>query len=183
MAVRPAEREVSRGHSSGASHEGPNDGKGETPASLDEVMSQKSEAPSAQTAGVVKPQGPRLRVEASSAGSGDERLGSGDLMEKACERRNLQAALKRVRQNAGSPGADGMTVEALPDYLRTYWPRLRKDLLAGRYRPRPVKRVKIPKPDGGERALGIPTSTVGFVTACGPCSSSTGSEAGSSTAN
>src|SRR5258707_4296882 len=62
--------------------EGPNDGKGETPASLDEVMPQKSEAPSAQTAGAVKPQGPRLRVEASSAGSGDARLGSGDLMER-----------------------------------------------------------------------------------------------------
>jgi len=78
-------------------------------------MPQKSETPSAQTAGAVKPQGSRLRVEAPSAGSGDERLGSGDLMERACERQNLRAALKRVRQNAGSPGIDGMTVEELPD--------------------------------------------------------------------
>jgi hypothetical protein len=54
-------------------------------------------------------------VEASSAGAGDERLGSSDLMEQACERQNLQAALKRVRRNAGSAGIDGMTVEQLPD--------------------------------------------------------------------
>ena len=89
-------------------------------------------------AGAVKPQGPRLRVEASSAGSGDERLGS-DLMEKVCERRNLQAALKRVRRNAGSPGIDGMTVEELAAHLRVHWPRLREDLLAGRYGPQASK--------------------------------------------
>jgi hypothetical protein len=102
-------------------------------------MSQKSDqGPSAQTVGAVKPQGPRLRVEASPAGSGDERLGSSDLMERACERQNLRAALKRVRQNAGSPGIDGMTVEELPGYLRVHWPRLREELLAGRYQPQPV---------------------------------------------
>jgi group II intron reverse transcriptase/maturase len=112
--------------------------------------------------GAVKPQGPRLRVEASSAGSGDERLGS-DLMEKVCERPNLQAALKRVRRNAGSPGIDGMTVEELPAYLRVHWPRLREDLLAGRYRPQPVRRVAIPKPGGGERELGIPTVLDRFI--------------------
>src|SRR5262245_12776597 len=59
-------------------------------------------------------------------------------MEKVCERRNLQAALKRVRQNAGSPGIDGMTVEELPNHLRVHWPRLREDLLADRYQPQPV---------------------------------------------
>jgi group II intron reverse transcriptase/maturase len=126
-------------------------------------MPQKSEAPSAQTAGAVKPQGPRLRVEASSAGSGDERLGSSELMEKACERRNLLAALKRVRQNAGSPGIDGMTVEALPDHLRVHWLRLREELLTGRYQPQPVRRVTIPKPGGGERELGIPTVLDRFI--------------------
>jgi RNA-directed DNA polymerase len=120
-------------------------------------MPQKSEAPSAQTAGAVKPQGPHLRVEASSAGSGDERLGSSELMEPVCERRNLLAALKRVRQNAGSPGIDGMTVEALSGHLRVHWPRLREELLAGRYQPQPVRRAAIPKPGGGERELGIPT--------------------------
>jgi retron-type reverse transcriptase len=113
------------------------------------------ESPSAQTAHTVKPQGPRLRVETPSAGSGDERLGTSGLMEKACERRNLLAALKRVRRNAGSPGIDGMTVEAPSDHLRAHWPRLREELLAGRYQPQPVKRVAIPKPGGGERELGI----------------------------
>ena len=120
-------------------------------------MSQKSDqGPSAQTVGAVKPQGPRLRVEASPAGSGDERLGSSDLMEQACERQNLWAALKRVRQNAGSPGIDGMTVKELPAFLKVHWLRLREEILAGRYRPHPVKRLAIPKPGGGERELGIP---------------------------
>jgi RNA-directed DNA polymerase len=126
-------------------------------------MPQKSEAPSAQTAGAVKPQGPHLRVEASSAGSGDERLGSSELMEQVCERRNLLAALKRVRQNAGSPGIDGMTVEALSGHLRVHWPRLREELLAGRYQPQPVRRAAIPKPGGGERELGIPTVLDRFI--------------------
>jgi RNA-directed DNA polymerase len=164
MAVRPAEREVSRGHSSRVSGEGPNDGKGETPTRLGDAMTQKSDpSPSAQTASAVKPQGPRLRVEASSAGSGDERPGSNGLMEKACERRNLLAALKRVRQNAGSPGIDGMTVEELSAHLRVHWPRLREDLLADRYQPQPVRRVAIPKPGGGERELGIPTVLDRFI--------------------
>jgi group II intron reverse transcriptase/maturase len=102
-------------------------------------------------------------VEASPAGSGDARLGASDLMERACERPNLQAALKRVRRNAGSPGIDGMTVEELPGHLRVHWPRLREELLAGRYRPQPVKRVAIPKPGGGERELGIPTVLDRFI--------------------
>jgi RNA-directed DNA polymerase len=127
-------------------------------------MSQKSDVgPSAQTAGAVKPQGPRLRVAAAPAGSGDERLGASDLMERVCERPNLQAALKRVRRNAGSPGIDGMTVEELSGHLRVHWPRLREELLAGRYRPQPVKRVAIPKPGGGERELGIPTVLDRFI--------------------
>jgi hypothetical protein len=88
--ARLAEREVSRGHNSRGSGEGPNGGKGGTPANLGDALPQKSgPSPSAQTAGAVKPQGPRLRVEAPPAGSGDERLGSSDLMEKACERQNL----------------------------------------------------------------------------------------------
>jgi RNA-directed DNA polymerase len=131
---------------------------------LGDGMPQKPDAgPGAQTAGAVKPQGPRLRVEAPSAGSGDGRPGSSGLMEKACERRNLLAALKRVRQNAGSPGIDGMSVEALSDHLRGHWPRLREELLAGRYQPQPVKRVAIPKPGGGERELGIPTVLDRFI--------------------
>lgn len=111
----------------------------------------------------MKPREPGLRVEAPPVGSGDERLGSGDLLEKACERQNLRAALKRVRENAGSPGIDGMTVGELPAYLRVHWPRLREELLAGRYQPQPVRRVAIPKPGGGERELGIPTVLDRFI--------------------
>jgi len=79
---------------------------------LGEVMPQKlDENPRVETARAVQPQGSPLRVEASPVGSGNGRLGSSELMERVCERRNLQGALKRVRQNAGSPGIDGMTVE------------------------------------------------------------------------
>jgi RNA-directed DNA polymerase len=131
---------------------------------LGEVMPQNlDENPSVETAGAVKPQGSGLRVEASPIGSGNGRLGSSDLMERVCERRNLQGALKRVRQNAGSPGIDGMTVEGLSGYLRVHWPRLREELLDGRYQPQPVRRVAIPKPGGGERELGIPTVLDRFI--------------------
>jgi RNA-directed DNA polymerase len=78
-------------------------------------------------------------------------------MERVVERHNLLRALARVKANGGSPGIDGMTVEALPDYLRQHWPEIRAALLAGRYRPSPVRRVDIPKPGGGVRKLGIPT--------------------------
>jgi RNA-directed DNA polymerase len=78
-------------------------------------------------------------------------------MEVVLERTNMQAALKRVRQNKGSPGVDKMTVDDLPGYLRKYWPQIRDELLSGRYEPQPVKVVEIPKPDGGVRQLGIPT--------------------------
>ncbi len=79
------------------------------------------------------------------------------LMEEVCGRENLKRALKRVRANKGGPGADGMTVEELPAYLGKPWPAIRDELLAGTYRPQPVMRVEIPKPDGGVRKLGIPT--------------------------
>lgn len=102
-------------------------------------------------------------AEASSATNGNESPGTSGLMELVCERRNLQAALKRVRKNKGSPGIDGMTVEQLRDFLVTDWPRIREDLLADRYRPKPVRRVVIPKPDGGERELGIPTALDRFI--------------------
>ncbi|MCX6843849.1 MAG: group II intron reverse transcriptase/maturase, partial [candidate division WOR-3 bacterium] len=85
------------------------------------------------------------------------------LMEEVCERENLQQALRRVRANKGSPGVDGMTVDALPGYLKTHWPTLRTQLLNGTYAPQPVKRVEIPKPGGGTRALGVPTVLARFI--------------------
>ena len=78
------------------------------------------------------------------------------LMEEVCDRENLERAWKRVRRNKGSPGVDGMTVDAAKDYLREHWPNIRSHLLEGTYQPQPVKRVEIPKPDGGVRKLGVP---------------------------
>lgn len=84
-------------------------------------------------------------------------------MERVLMRENLQAALQRVKRNAGSAGVDGMTVAQLPDYLREHWPRLREELRSGKYRPAPVRRHSIPKSGGGERELGIPTVLDRFI--------------------
>src|SRR5437868_3831524 len=78
------------------------------------------------------------------------------LMEEVCDRGNLVRAWKRVRQNKGSPGVDGKTIDDTKDYLREHWPSIRSQLLNGNYQPQPVKRVEIPKPDGGVRKLGVP---------------------------
>jgi group II intron reverse transcriptase/maturase len=79
------------------------------------------------------------------------------------ERSNLVRALRRVRQNQGSPGIDGMTVDELPTYLRGHWPGLREALLAGTYQPQAVRRHQIPKVGGGTRQLGIPTGLDRFI--------------------
>jgi len=92
-----------------------------------------------------------------------ERSGASGLMGKVLERRNLQAALKRVRKNKGSPGIDGMTVDELPDHLRAHWAALREQLLSGAYQPASVKRQLIPKGSGGVRELGIPTVLDRFI--------------------
>jgi RNA-directed DNA polymerase len=85
------------------------------------------------------------------------------MIEEVCERENCKQALKRVKANKGSPGADGMTVRQLPAYLKQHWPTIREQLLSGTYKPQPVKRVEIPKPDGGVRKLGIPTVLDRFI--------------------
>jgi len=85
------------------------------------------------------------------------------LMEEVCERENLKEALRQVKANKGSSGVDGMTVMALTDYLRQHWPAIREQLLNGTYEPKPVRRVEIPKPDGGVRKLGIPTVLDRFI--------------------
>jgi len=88
---------------------------------------------------------------------------SEQLMEAVCGRKNCQQALARVKSNKGSAGIDGMTVEQLPDYLKQHWPIIRERLLRGSYKPQAVKRVEIPKPDGGIRQLGIPTVLDRFI--------------------
>src|SRR4029079_19653879 len=81
-----------------------------------------------------------------------------------CERENLKAALRKVKANQGSPGVDGMTVVGLKDYLKQHWPAIREQLLNGTYEPKPVRRVEIPKPDGGDvRKLGIPSVLDRFI--------------------
>jgi group II intron reverse transcriptase/maturase len=107
--------------------------------------------------------------EASGSGEvlrakrGNERSGTGCLMEQVVGGANLKAALKRVRQNKGGPGIDGMTVGELTDYLKRGWVRIREELLSGTYRPQPVRRQTIPKAGGGERELGIPTVLDRFI--------------------
>src|SRR6201997_1159253 len=85
------------------------------------------------------------------------------IMEDACERANLKEALRQVRGNKGSAGVDRMTVDQLGDYLKQHWPAIREQLLNGTYEPKPVRRVEIPKPDGGVRKLGIPTVLDRFI--------------------
>lgn len=103
-------------------------------------------------------------TEAVRAGRDTESPASPEcLMEEVCQRDNLVRALKRVKANKGSPGIDGMRVEALAGYLTEHWPRIREQLLQGAYQPQPVKRVEIPKPTGGERPLGIPTVLDRFI--------------------
>jgi RNA-directed DNA polymerase len=115
-----------------------------------------------------------LRGEASKAGreateslsvtNGPESpAGTNQLMEEVCERENLKEALRQVKANKGSAGIDGMTVDGITDYLKQHWPTIREQLLNGTYEPKPVRRVEIPKPDGGVRKLGIPTVLDRFI--------------------
>ena len=111
----------------------------------------------------VKPLGTDQRVEQSPArDEGQSNAGVG-LWEQVWERQNLLRALQRVESNRGAPGVDGMTVEELRPYLINHWLEIREALDGGRYRPSPVCRVGIPKPDGGERQLGIPTVLDRFI--------------------
>jgi RNA-directed DNA polymerase len=82
---------------------------------------------------------------------------TGGLLEAALTRQNLQAAWKRVKANKGAAGVDGLDIEQTARAIRTNWSQTRQELLAGRYRPSPVRKVMIPKPDGSQRELGIPT--------------------------
>ena len=125
--------------------------------SVDQIelpLEDRGEAPGAERSG-----------EAASAGRAGERsgLGTSRLMERVIEGGNLRRALKRVQQNEGSPGVDGLTVDELPAYLREHWPMIREQLLTGRYQPSVVQRVEIPKPGGGVRLLGIPTVLDRFI--------------------
>jgi RNA-directed DNA polymerase len=79
------------------------------------------------------------------------------LREEGVTKEQLTAALRQVRDKHGSAGVGGRTIEELPPYLRAHWPQIREQLLTGQYQPQPIKRVAIPKPEGGVRELGMPT--------------------------
>jgi RNA-directed DNA polymerase len=106
----------------------------------------------------------REETESPSAVHGPESPASTNrLMEEICERENLKQALQQVKVNKGSAGVDGMTIGGISDYLKQHWPAIREQLLSGTYEPKPVRRVEIPKPDGGVRKLGIPTVLDRFI--------------------
>ena len=110
------------------------------------------------------PNGPGEGTESPTAKRSAENPAIGEqLMEEVCGRENCKQALARVKANKGSAGVDGMTVRQLPEHLKQHWPVIREQLLNGTYEPQPVKRVEIPKPDGGMRKLGIPTVLDRFI--------------------
>jgi RNA-directed DNA polymerase len=94
---------------------------------------------------------PLMANRTTESPAGKERL-----MEEVCERKNIEIAWRHVRKNKGGPGVDGMTIDEARDYLKEHWSTIREQLLEGTYSPQPVKRVNIPKPDGGVRKLGVP---------------------------
>jgi RNA-directed DNA polymerase len=126
-------------------------------SSWDEPRRQNS--PEGETAGeakAVKP--PRSPQRAEPSPARDEgKPDAGTLWEGIWEKGNLTAALKRVERNKGAPGVDGVRTEELRAYLKAHWQGIRESLESGGYKPKPVRRVEIPKPDGGMRLLGIPT--------------------------
>ena len=104
------------------------------------------------------PQGPVACASSLTARRENSRQKPQELMEAVVERGNMLKALRQVEANKGSSGVDGVTVENLRSHLREHWPRIREELLEGRYQPQPVRKVEIPKPGGkGMRQLGIPT--------------------------
>ncbi|HSB29037.1 MAG TPA: group II intron reverse transcriptase/maturase [Pyrinomonadaceae bacterium] len=115
--------------------------------------------------GKVKPEASLSEgTETLAAGSTTEsQVRNERLMEVMLGRENLQQALRRVEENKGAAGVDGMGVKELRPYLKQYWRQLRAELLSGKYQPAPVRRVEIPKAGGGMRKLGIPTVVDRFI--------------------
>lgn len=103
------------------------------------------------------PRGTKQRVHQTYTATKEPTRNTASLIETMLEYQNISQACKRVIQNKGAPGVDGMTTEELKGYLNEHWPRLKDEVITGRYRPSPVREVKILKPGGGIRKLGIPT--------------------------
>ncbi|HEV7441227.1 MAG TPA: hypothetical protein VGO18_01445 [Steroidobacteraceae bacterium] len=117
-----------------------------------------SDARAKGRAGVARGEAARVPVSDEACCPRHESGNTGSaLLEAALTRENLKQAFKRVRANKGAAGVDGLDIDQISRHLVTVWPVIREQLLKGTYRPSPVRRVTIPKPDGGERELGIPT--------------------------
>ena len=143
--------EVSRGRSTG-SHEPGNTPDGSHNPGRTKLVSNRS-TPQNQSWAMT----PDGRADEPGAARAKQRTVTDGLLEQILEPRNVLQAWKRVKANGGVPGMDGMTIHAFPDFAHQHWPRIRESLQAGTYRPAPVLRVFIPKPNGDLRPLGIPT--------------------------
>ena len=132
--------------------------KGEQPVSSQgKQRQQKISSGEDRRREVAKPQPPAVpSLPAARTGERPCRNGT-DLMERVLSQQNMHEALKQVRRNKGAAGIDGMETADLRPWLIEHWVRIREELLGGTYKPLPVRRVEIPKPDGGVRLLGIPT--------------------------
>lgn len=95
-------------------------------------------------------------VQSKCLGESKEMYGESQLMRRVVSKKNMAEAIKAVKKNKGAPGVDGMTVNEVEAHIWDYYPQLKEKLLMGKYKPQPVKRVEIPKPNGGVRKLGIP---------------------------
>ena len=127
--------------------------------SLERAMHRKPGETGRNAGGRGEAESEAMRDEARTARHETGSPGREDLLAQALAKANLEAAWKRVKSNRGRAGADGLSIAETADFLRAHWPRIRESLLDGSYRPVPVRRVQIPKPDGGVRELGIPTVT------------------------
>ena len=100
---------------------------------------------------------PAAGAEAGTTVGGPTKAETLRLMEAAVEHNNMLCAYERLVRNQGAPGVDGLTVTEFKPWLQAHWPKIRRALLAGGYLPAAVRKVEIPKPQGGMRTLGIPT--------------------------
>ena len=124
--------------------------------SLGRAMHQKPGELGRNAGGRGEAESEAVRDEARTARHETGSLGRDGLLAQALAKANMEAAWKRVKSNRGSAGVDGLSIAETAEHLRTHWPRIRESLLDGNYRPLPVRRVQIPKPEGGVRELGIP---------------------------
>ena len=154
---KSAEAIVGAGIGRRAEHEGTRVGGGFSMKSK-KAEARRQDGAQAEESGR-NPEGVALRAEAKAASHLRTKAESGGLMGAVCERGNLKLAYQRVVESKGAAGVDGIGIAEFKDYLKQHWPTIKAKLLAGSYMPSPVRRVDIPKPQGGVRTLGIPTLT------------------------